>query len=183
MPTPPNPGSSRSRGTILIAEDFQPARRLLTTILTNQGYRVLAASGGEEALAMAANDPPDLVVTDLKMPDGDGIALCEALKKDPATRLIPVVIMTGSSEAGDRMRAIEVGAADFLTKPVETMELEARVRSLVNLKHFTDDLDTAEAVLRSLALTIEARDKYTQGHCERLASYAETLGDRARPSG
>jgi putative two-component system response regulator len=176
MPTSLNTEIVRGLGTILVAEDFAPARRLLTSILTSQGYRVIAASGGAEALALAATDPPDLVLSDLKMPGGDGITLCEALKHDPATRLIPVVIMTGSSEAGDRMRAIEVGVADFLTKPVESSELEARVRSLISLKHFTDDLDSAEAVLRSLALTIEARDAYTQGHCERLATYAEALG-------
>jgi putative two-component system response regulator len=79
-------------------------------------------------------------------------------------------------ESGDRMRAIEAGADDFLTKPIDQAELAARLRSLVRVKHFTDDLDSAEAVLRSLALTIEARDAYTLGHCERLGSYAADLG-------
>jgi putative two-component system response regulator len=110
------------------------------------------------------------------MPGGDGLGLCRSLKTSPATRLIPVVIMTGLDEAGTRMRAIETGADDFLSKPIEPSELIARVRSLVSLKRFTDDLDNAEVVLRSLALTIEARDAYTGGHCERLGDYAVALG-------
>ena len=164
--------------TVLVVEDFEPARRLLATLLSRQLYRVLTAEGGREALNIVATDPPDVVLTDLRMTDGGGFELCQALKSDPVTRLIPVVIMTGSTEAGDRVRAIEVGADDFLTKPVDAPELQARVRSLVNLKRFTDDLDSAELVLRSMAMTIEARDAYTQGHCERLGEYAATLGEK-----
>lgn len=163
--------------TVLVVEDFEPARRLLATLLQRQLYRVLTAEGGQEALKIIAADPPDVVLTDLRMPEGGGFELCQALKNDPGTRLIPVVIMTGSTEAGDRVRAIEVGADDFLTKPVDAPELQARVRSLVNLKRFTDDLDSAELVLRSMAMTIEARDAYTQGHCERLGDYAARLGE------
>ncbi len=119
---------------------------------------------------------PDVVLTDLRMPNGDGLDMCRAMKADPATRLIPIVIMTGSLESGDRIKAIEAGADDFLAKPVDVMELRARVRSLMRVKRFTDDLDSAEAVLRSLVLTVEARDAYTLGHCERLAEYATALG-------
>jgi putative two-component system response regulator len=84
--------------------------------------------------------------------------------------------MTGATEAPDRIRAIEAGANDFITKPIDQPELKARVRSLLQIKRFTDDLDSAEAVLRSLALMIEVRDEYTEGHCERLARYAAELG-------
>jgi putative two-component system response regulator len=92
--------------------------------------------------------------------------------------LIPVVLMTGSAERADRVRAAEAGADDFLTKPVDEPELKARVRSLVRLKRYTDDLDSAESVILSLARTIEARDPCTEGHCERLSRYAVTLGER-----
>jgi putative two-component system response regulator len=98
------------------------------------------------------------------------------LKGAASTRLVPVVLMTGSREDDDRLRAIEAGANDFVTKPLDPTELKARIRSLMQLKHFTDDLDSAEAVLRSLALMIEARDRYTDGHCQRLARYATELG-------
>lgn len=170
------PKAARAAPTVLVVEDFEPARRLLVSLLSRQFYRVLVADGGREALAIASVDPPDVVLTDLKMPDGSGFELCKALKSDPSTRLTPVVIMTGSSQAGDRVHAIELGADDFLTKPIDAPELQARIRSLVNLKRFTDDLDSAEAVLRSLAMMIEARDAYTQGHCDRLGTYAVELG-------
>ena len=169
--------SGPSPASVLLVEDFEPARRVLERRLVQAGYRVRVAAGGNDALALVQAEAPDLVLTDLQMPDGDGLSLCRALKAGSATRLIPVVIMTGLDEAGTRMRAIETGADDFLSKPVDPPELLARVRSLVALKRFTDDLDNAETVLRSLALTIEARDAYTGGHCERLGDYAVGLGE------
>jgi putative two-component system response regulator len=168
--------SAATGGTVLVVDDLEANRRLLQQILTLQGYRVVLAENGEAALEVVARDAPDLVLSDIRMPECDGFDLCRALRSAAATRLVPVVLMTGAREDDDRLRAIEAGASDFITKPVNEPELKARVRSLMQLKRYTDDLDSAEAVLRSMALMIEARDSYTEGHCQRLARYATELG-------
>ncbi len=110
------------------------------------------------------------------MPGKTGYELCRELKDAPATRLIPVVMITGLNAHEDRIKAIEAGADDFLTKPISAEELFARVKSLLKLKEFTDELETAESVLCTLGLSVEARDPYTEGHCERLARDASELG-------
>jgi putative two-component system response regulator len=102
--------------------------------------------------------------------------VCRRIKNDPATRLIPVVLITGLSDRRSRIEGIDAGADDFVNKPFDAEELRARIRSLVRLKQFTDDLDSAESVILSLALTVEARDACTSGHCQRLARYATLLG-------
>jgi putative two-component system response regulator len=113
---------------------------------------------------------------DVVMPGVSGYDLCCELKSDPQTRLIPIVMITGLSDRDDRVRGIEAGADDFLSKPLYPEELFARVKSLLKLKEFTDELENAEAVLVALALGIEARDPYTGNHCDRLARYAVDLG-------
>jgi putative two-component system response regulator len=174
MPLEVNP--SWASGTILVVDDLDAVLQLMTDILSTEGYRVVLARDGAEALEVVTREQPDLVISDVRMPRCDGFGLCRALKASPATRLIPVVLMTGASEAHDRLHAIEAGAHDFIRKPIDQAELRARVRSLMQIKRYTDDLDSAEAVLRSLALMVEARDAYTDGHCQRLAHYATELG-------
>lgn len=165
-----------SAGTILVVDDLDAVVQMMADILGGEGYRVLRAWDGAGALDVVAGDPPDLVIADVRMPGLDGFDLCRALKASPATRLIPVVLMTGASGGRDRLLAIEAGAQDFVRKPIDQAELKARVRSLMQIKRYTDDLDSAEAVLRSMALMVEARDAYTDGHCQRLARYATELG-------
>jgi putative two-component system response regulator len=125
---------------------------------------------------MVASEHPDLVVMDVLMPKLSGYDVCERIKQNPATRLTPVVLITALHEREHKIEGINAGADDFLTKPVDPHELKARVRSLVRLKRYTDDLDSAESVIMSLALVIEARDAYTDGHCQRLAAYATQFG-------
>jgi putative two-component system response regulator len=110
------------------------------------------------------------------MPVLDGFSACRQLKQDESTRLIPIILMTGAGEIEDRVCAFEAGADDLITKPINAHELRARVRSLIRIKRYTDDLDSAEAIVLSLAMTVKARDAYTEGHCQRLATYAVALG-------
>jgi len=164
--------------TILVVDDELTNRALLEELLSQQGYRVVPAGDGQEALEKVARVEPDLVLLDVRMPKLDGFDVCRRLKNDPGTRLTPVVLVTGLAAVADRVRGIEAGADDFLTKPFERVELLARVRSLLNLKSYTDELERAESVLFALARSIEAKDPYTEGHCERLADNSARLGER-----
>jgi putative two-component system response regulator len=161
---------------ILVVDDKPDTVILLRELLSSRGYEVITASEANEAEDLVHTDKPDLVLLDVVMPGKSGYELCRELKEDPFTRLIPVVLITGLSDREDRVRGIEAGADDFLSKPLYPEELFARVKSLLKLKEFTDELENAESVLVALALGIEARDPYTGNHCERLARYAADLG-------
>ena len=162
--------------TILVADDDHTSARFLQRLLTREGHHVRVVDNGVAALAACEVHPPDLVLIDLVAPRGHGFDVCRALKTGPSTRLIPVVFVTAQSDADARLIAIEAGADDFVLKPFDATELRARVQSLVRLKRYTDELESAESVILGLGATIEARDPSTRGHCQRLAAYATTLG-------
>jgi cyclic di-GMP phosphodiesterase len=169
---------SNRKPTLLIADDDEANRDLLFGLLDAEGYHVTCASNGEEALRVVQHEPIDLALLDVMMPGKSGFSACLAIKSDPKTRLIPVVLVTGLTGSDDRIQGIMCGADDFLNKPVNKHELLARVHSLLRLKEFTDELENAETVLFSLALSIEAKDPYTEGHCERLSKYCVTMAER-----
>jgi putative two-component system response regulator len=173
-------GPERRQGIILAADDNEANRELLSDLLSAEGYRVVCASDGQEALARMDSESIDLALLDVVMPRPTGFEVCQAMKSKPETRLIPVVLLTSLNSDSDRITGIMCGADDFLSKPVNKHELLARVHSLVRLKHFTDDLENAETVLFSLALSIEAKDPCTEGHCERLSMYSVALADKLR---
>ena len=164
--------------TVLVADDFDVSRSLLFELLSACGYNVVLASDGREALRLFAQHRIDLLLLDVEMPGMTGFEVCRAIKSDPQTRLIPVVLVTGLDGTEDRVRGINSGADDFLIKPFSKEELLARVSSLLKIKHFTDELENAETVLFSLALGIEAKDPYTGGHCNRLSKYSVELAKR-----
>ncbi len=161
---------------ILVVDDQPSVAGLMSQLLSIRGYDVITACNAEQAEAEVRRHPPDLILSDVMMPGKSGYDLCRCLKEDPVTRLIPFVLITGLSDSNDKVRGIEAGADDFLNKPVLAEELIARVKSLLRLKEFTDELETADSVLCTLGLIVEGRDPYTEGHCERLASRAADLG-------
>src|SRR5271157_154299 len=164
--------------TILVVDDELANRELMIELLEPQGYKIVTAIDGQTALEEFARNQPDLVLLDIMMPRVDGVEVCRRLKKNPESRLTPIVLVTALSAKEDRVRGIEAGADDFLNKPVDRIELLARVRSLLNLKTYTDELERAEAVLFALARSIEGKDPYAGGHCERLSDYSERMGRR-----
>lgn len=161
---------------ILVVDDNADGAALMSELLSSRGYVAVAVQHAGDAEAEIRRDPPDLILLDVIMPGKSGYELCREIKEDSATRLIPVVMITGLSDRQDRLCGIEAGADDFLIKPIFPEELFARVKSLLKLKEFTDELETAESVLCTLGLSVEARDPYTEGHCERLANHASALG-------
>ena len=171
------------QATILVADDLEAYRCLLTDLLEDTGYKVVCAVDGDEALKILHSQAVDLALLDVMMPRRTGFAVCRAIKSDPDTCLIPVVLVTGLDNTDDRIQGIECGADDFISKPINKEELLARVRSLLKLKQFTDELENAETVLSSLALSIEAKDPYTEGPCERLSKYSVALAERLRLPG
>lgn len=161
---------------VLVVDDNPDMAELMRELLASRGYDVVTVSDAGQAEAEIHRHLPDLILSDVVMPGRSGYELCHQVKEDPATRLIPFLLITGLSDREDKVKGIEAGADDFLNKPIFPAELFARVKSLLKLKEFTDELETAESVLCTLGRSVEARDPYTEGHCERLAKRAEALG-------
>jgi DNA-binding response OmpR family regulator len=143
---------------VLVVDDDQHVGLMLEKLLRREGYLVDVALDGPAALNAVAASTPDLVLLDVVLPGVDGITVCRRIKQEPATRLTPVILITGVNQSDMRVEGLEAGADDFLTKPVDTRELLARAHSLLRLKRYTDDLDAAASIITTLAVMIESRD-------------------------
>ncbi len=163
---------------IFVVDDDEEIRRLLRQLLTPAGYAVEEFGTAEAVLEQIRQEPPDLVLLDLRLPDLSGHEVLEAIRADPATRLLPVVMLTGYATTAERVRAQAGGVTDFISKPFSPHELLPRVRALVMLKQFADEHEHAERVILTLAKTIDARDPYTAGHSGRVADRADRIAER-----
>jgi putative two-component system response regulator len=161
---------------VLVVDDDPRNVKLLEVLLRPLSYDVLKAYGGEEALSLMSRQDVDLVLLDLMMPGMDGYEVCRRIKGSEATRMVPVIFVTALDDVESKVKGIECGCDDFLTKPPNKVELIARAKSLIRLKLLNKNLTDIENVLFSLANAVEAKDIYTQGHTQRVSDLALRLG-------
>jgi putative two-component system response regulator len=162
---------------VLVVDDHSASRITAVALLAMEGYTVIEADSGFIAVELVKQQQPDLILLDVMMPGMDGFEVCQLLKQDEDTRLIPVIFITALNDRRSRIQGIEVGADDFLTKPFDRVELVARVKSLVRQKRLNEDLDHAEQALFSIARAVESRDPNTGDHCERLVKLGQAFGE------
>jgi diguanylate cyclase (GGDEF)-like protein/PAS domain S-box-containing protein len=163
--------------TILIVDDEGQNCRLLQALLGHEGYVTRIASSGEQALAAIADDPPDLILLDVMMPGLDGRQVARAVKADPASRRIPIIMVTAQTDRDARLAALDAGAEDFLSKPVDRAELWLRVRNLLRLKRLSDLLETHQATLESEAQTRTAELQARTADAKRFRTAMDASDD------
>ncbi len=164
---------SSPQATVLVVDDA-PANLSLLAGLLNRHYRVKLAASGAKALEIARRDRPDLILLDVTMPEMDGYEVCRRLKADPTTAVIPVLFLTAMSQVEDETKGFEVGAADFIHKPVSPPVVQARVRTHLQIKAYQDELiDRAEWLERELARRLSQVDQLREATLHVMISFAE----------
>ena len=166
------------KGRVLAIDDDPQVLELIESALGRSGYEVWQSPDGTSGYLLAVEHRPDVILLDLVMPRVDGIEVCRMLKGNHETSLIPIIILSGHGTRETKIQALDVGASDFLNKPTDILELEARVRNLVAFRRMTLDLDSAERVIFTFARALEARDRDTGDHCAHLAELGGRLGTR-----
>lgn len=153
---------------ILAVDDTPTNLKMLADILSAKGYQVVSAAGGKAALEKLAQERPDLVLLDIMMPDLNGYEVCRVIRANPATEMLPVVLITALDPATERVKGIEAGADDFLSKPIHQPELLARVRSLLRIKQYHDTVRSQAAQLQEWNQRLEERVREQVAQLDRL---------------
>jgi putative two-component system response regulator len=161
-----------NRPLVLVAEDDPTSAAMLRELVSAAGYRCQVVTDGEAAVRAGQTTRPDLILLDLRIPGLNGFEACEQLKSDPRTAHIPIVVVTGFGEEHCRLRALEAGADDFLTKPVNRADLYARIRSLLRLSRCLASRESPDAVCRALFAIIELHDPALALHCQTVSHLA-----------
>ena len=170
--------AGRRTPVVLVVDDGPANRELIKACLGGVECEVRLAEDGLAALRSIKASAPDLVLLDVQMPGMDGYEVCRHIKALPKGSLLPVVMITALDHTSDRVKALDSGADDYMSKPVDRIELVARVRSALRLKHVYDSMDSAEQVIYTLAAAVEAKDPYTEAHTQRVAESARRIGAR-----
>ena len=136
--------------TVLVVDDDPPSLELLQAYLEDVDCKTVSARDGPDALEIIAKEPPDLILLDVMMPKMSGFEVCKRIKKDPKTSDIPVIMVTALNEFGDIERGIDSGTDDFISKPVNKLELVTRVKTMLKLKHLSDKLERTLAYLSEI---------------------------------
>ena len=170
--------NTNGNAKILIVDDSPVNIDTLEQILEDFNYKTFHAYDGAEALKKVEEVDPDLILLDVIMPVMNGFKVAQTLKSNDKTRLIPIIMLTALDGKEERLKGYQVGVDDFVSKPFNIIELRARVGNLLKLRTYINELEHAEQVIFSLARTVEAKDKYTEGHCERLSIWAAKLGSK-----
>jgi len=164
-----------TRARVLVVEDDLANRVLLTRLLERTGYDVTAVGEGAAALDEVLASDASVVLLDVGLPDIDGLEVCRRLRAQPATRMLPIILLTGRSSVEDVVEGLDAGADDFVAKPYEVEVLLARIRSSLRLRAALAEMEAAHGVVAALANAVEAKDVTTESHCQRLANYAGRL--------
>src|SRR5438876_9005205 len=165
---------------VLVVDDVELNVKLLEAKLSGEYFEVIAADNGPAALELAESELPDIILLDVMMPRMDGFEVCRRLKANPHTADIPVVMVTALSDVADRLRGLEAGADDFLTKPVNDIALFARVRSLVRLKRMMDELRLREEICGAFGTGDAADEPATEIKATRILLVEEQTLTAAR---
>lgn len=167
----------RKRPLVLVADDHKLTRELLVAYLSAAGYDTVEAEDGKETLRRLADFSPDLVLLDIIMPELNGYEVCRRIKENQETTLLPVIVVTGLDDFETRLKMLNIGADDYINKPINEKELLTRIRNHLRIKRLTDQLEDAESIIMLLVRILEAKDPYTRGHSERVAEYSRRIAE------